>query len=314
MGLEGSGIPGVFIVWPDILYEGPTPLATGEKWIAARTGYLADVALRKVDQVAARYRQNDAALEAFRGYEEVVFWLEHDLFDQLLLIRHLWWMGVRGVSIRRVQSGKRNATRFSLVCRDTYLGPLTPDRFPPLFAARQPVTDAQIALGSRVWRAFCGEDPSRLLVFTIGVAQDLPFLAAALHRYLEEFPSAATGLSRTETQILRVVSGGPLPVGEAFQASTALEDAIFLGDLSFFNIVHTLASARHPMLAIGESSPEPPSFAERTIRLTDTGREVLAGRADHIALNGIDRWMGGVHLKGTDTWRWDGSQLHRAVV
>ena len=29
MGLERSGIPGAFVVWPDILYEGPTPLATG---------------------------------------------------------------------------------------------------------------------------------------------------------------------------------------------------------------------------------------------------------------------------------------------
>ncbi len=30
----------------------------------------------------------------------------------------------------------------------------------------------------------------------------------------------------------------------------------------------------------------------------------LAGRTDHMALNGIDRWMGGVHL--TDgRWRWD---------
>jgi len=33
---------------------------------------------------------------------------------------------------------------------------------------------------------------------------------------------------------------------------------------------------------------------------------VLAGRADQIALNGIDRWIGGVHLTGRDGgWRWD---------
>ena len=39
---------------------------------------------------------------------------------------------------------------------------------------------------------------------------------------------------------------------------------------------------------------------------TDTGREVLEGRADHMALNGIDRWLGGVHLKGGKVaWRWD---------
>jgi hypothetical protein len=33
---------------------------------------------------------------------------------------------------------------------------------------------------------------------------------------------------------------------------------------------------------------------------------VLEGRADHVSLNGIDRWIGGVHLTGTEVpWRWD---------
>ena len=33
---------------------------------------------------------------------------------------------------------------------------------------------------------------------------------------------------------------------------------------------------------------------------------VLAGDADHVRLNGIDRWIGGVHLRGRyPRWRWD---------
>ena len=36
------------------------------------------------------------------------------------------------------------------------------------------------------------------------------------------------------------------------------------------------------------------------------GCRVLEGRADHVALNGVDRWIGGVHLTGTSIpWRWD---------
>jgi hypothetical protein len=42
------------------------------------------------------------------------------------------------------------------------------------------------------------------------------------------------------------------------------------------------------------------------LRLTETGREVLADRQHHVALNGIDRWIGGVHLSGPSAaWRWD---------
>ncbi len=106
MGIERSGIPGVFVVWPDVLYEGPTPLATGEEWIAVRTAYLAGVADRPIDDVAERYRQNDAILESFRDHDEVVFWFEHDLFDQLLLIRHLWWLRTR--SLRRREGGRED--------------------------------------------------------------------------------------------------------------------------------------------------------------------------------------------------------------
>jgi hypothetical protein len=33
---------------------------------------------------------------------------------------------------------------------------------------------------------------------------------------------------------------------------------------------------------------------------------VLAGKADHLALNGVDRWIGGGHLHGHGVrWRWD---------
>ena len=42
------------------------------------------------------------------------------------------------------------------------------------------------------------------------------------------------------------------------------------------------------------------------LRLTTTGAQVLAGEADQIAVNGIDRWIGGVHLQGRHVpWRWD---------
>ena len=44
-----------------------------------------------------------------------------------------------------------------------------------------------------------------------------------------------------------------------------------------------------------------------TVAITTAGREVLAGRADHVRLNGVDVWRGGVYLSGSDRspWRWD---------
>jgi hypothetical protein len=59
-----------------------------------------------------------------------------------------------------------------------------------------------------------------------------------------------------------------------------------------------------PLLA-AEPTGDPVDRGTR-LRLTDAGALVLAGRADHITLNGIDRWIGGVHLHGRHPrWRWD---------
>jgi hypothetical protein len=55
-----------------------------------------------------------------------------------------------------------------------------------------------------------------------------------------------------------------------------------------------LISAPTPLL-VGEPA-DVPVEADSLLRLTDMGARVLAGREDHAALNGIDRWIGGVHL------------------
>ncbi len=93
--MERSGIPGKFLAWPDVLHEGPTPLATGEEWYAARSSYFEadhDPTDPAVETFLRGYREGDAVLESYARFDEVVFWFEHDLFDQLLLIRHLWWL------------------------------------------------------------------------------------------------------------------------------------------------------------------------------------------------------------------------------
>jgi hypothetical protein len=49
-----------------------------------------------------------------------------------------------------------------------------------------------------------------------------------------------------------------------------------------------------------------PIDASTDVRLTDAGHGVLAGADDHVRLNGVDRWIGGVHLAGDAApWRWN---------
>lgn len=302
MGLERSSVPGTFSSWSDILYEGPTPPnASPADWRRVRVAYLASQGFGSEEDIAEQYRREDAALERWVDQDEVVLWCEHDLYDQLILIKHLSWIG-------NAVGAAGAATRFSLVCDDTYLGPLKPEQFPPLFSMREPITDAQIELGTRAWVAFCGDDPRAILPFASTPSRDLPFLPGALHRYLEEFPSVEHGLSRSEAQILRSLADGELSPDDLFGALVRTEARIFMGDSSFWAIVRRLSQERHPLLTL-DVRDRPSRLPTGIVRITDTGRGVLSGRADRIALNGIDRWMGGVHLTPSRCWRWNGETL-----
>ncbi len=294
--LERSGVPGTVIAWPDVLHDGPVPLVTGEEWILTRSRYLASAGAGSLEDILDYYRRGDAALESYADHEEVVFWFEHDLFDQLLLLRHLWWMGARG------------ATRFSLVCGQEYLGLLRPDEFPPRFEARQPITAEQIRIGTRAWEAFTADDPMGLLPFAAEGHAGLPYLRAAIRRQLEEFPSTMNGLARSERQILQVLSEGLRTPEEAFVEASRLEDDIFMGDTSFWTIVRRLAEGRHPLVEV-DVHPRPGRLPGGTLALTMDGGAVLSGRADHVALNGLDRWLGGTHLTSARYWRWTGATL-----
>ncbi len=92
-----------------------------------------------------------------------------------------------------------------------------------------------------------------------------------------------------------------------------------MGDAAFLFHIAGLCRPPRPLLrvatgdarAIGglrRSATLPSISLEDDLELTDDGRRVLQGHADRVALCGIDRWLGGVHLTGNGpVWRWDRS-------
>jgi len=77
-----------------------------------------------------------------------------------------------------------------------------------------------------------------------------------------------------------------------------------MGDTTYLDRMDRMATGPDPLLRLDQ--PGRPAELATGVRLTDTGARVLAGQADQVALNGIDRWIGGVHLHGLHApWRWD---------
>lgn len=72
-----------------------------------------------------------------------------------------------------------------------------------------------------------------------------------------------------------------------------------------------ISEAGEPLLRTknGGSSAQaliPERISNTAFELTEVGEAVLKGEANFVQVNGVDRWLGGVHLLGrTDLWRWD---------
>lgn len=318
--LKASPVEGDVLPWRDPMHHGPFPADLDLDAITVvRSDYLAGPYL-DADAVRQDGRQRNAQLRASDTYDEVIFWFEHDLLDQLQILQILdWW------------ADHKPATRLSMVCINTFpgrdnfrgLGELMPEQIATLLPDRMPVTDAQLSVSKAGWAAFRSADPRNIEAFLQSDTRPLPFLAKALRRHLEEFPWTTHGLTRTEHQLLTLVANGVAKPGAVFVQNMEFEDALFIGDWPTFRRIAMLCEAEVALLHCtphGRFRHQPvdnisaDELTAQRLDVTDAGRDVLAGSRSAAAWLIRDEWLGGVHLKsGEPMWMWD-PRLGRLVL
>jgi hypothetical protein len=306
-GFREAALAGDYLPWRDALHDGPVPMtATLEELSEVRARALAAFGWGAYAGLRAAFARRDAVLGRSGERDEVVLWFEHDLYDQLQLLQVLDWFAQQGTG----------GARLSLVQVDSFpgvvpfhgLGQLRGAQLLELLPRRQPVTMRQLAAGAAAWRDFRAGDP-RALAGRAATADatgaggrasgddGLPFLAAALRRFCEEYPSTRDGLARGERQVLAAVASGARRATEIYLKSRDAERCPW-GDASVFLRLEGLASAAVPALERDDRGD---------YTLTPLGKRLLSGGADWVRDGGgVDRWLGGVHLQGTAVpWRWD---------
>jgi hypothetical protein len=312
--LRKSGVRGTVKVIHDPVCCGPTPRgASGPDWYRTRAEYLVSTGVPfDPKELARNMAAEDAVFDDVSGLDEVVLWFDHCLFDQSILVR----------SLDRLSRRQQGGTRLSLICVGEFpgfarfkgLGELSPSQMASLVGQRHEVTESEKRLASRAWAAMCSPDPQEVQSVIDGNTSAFPYLGDALRRQLEQFPSTRNGLSRLEKECLAAVAAGNTGLAGIFNAVSDMEPRPYLGDTMLWDWVDRLAKGAHPALRISGPGPVPrwetkADLAAWAISLTDTGRALLANEADWAELNGIDRWVGGVHLDGhANMWRWDDNQ------
>jgi hypothetical protein len=262
--------------------------------------------------LASLERRDRQLLDALRDGLQVVLWFEHDLYDQLQLLDVLSLAHTAEVAPELIVVG-------SFPGKPSFagLGELTADELETLWSSRRRAAPAALQTAASAWAAFREPEPMQLVDWATRESADLPFLASALRRLLEELPAPVDGLSRTERSALQTIAAGARIPPASFVAAQRLEEAPFLGDTWFYRALSVLGQGKARLVEDEDGSPLPPppplgdslQFARLQLRLTATGERTLRGEADRVELLGIDRWVGGTHVTPESTWRWDPSEL-----
>jgi Domain of unknown function (DUF1835) len=289
------------LAWRDALHDGPVPDVPDDELRAVRAEFLTGPDADAVRDAQAILVERDATLDAQRD-GAYVLWFEADLYDQLQIAQIL----------ARLASLAVPAGAITLICIGEHLGiarfgglgELRPDQLGELpFVAATPLTDPGLRLASDAWAALRVPEPGGLRTIAAARSGELRFMGEAFDRLSREYPSTRDGLSLVERRLLAAVAEGAQSAGKAFIRAMAREARPYLGDALAWRALERLAGTEAPLLA---TDPVGPIGAATRLAITEAGRRVLAGADDHVALNGIDRWIGGVHLAGREVrWRWD---------
>ncbi|HET9370232.1 MAG TPA: hypothetical protein VFO19_08290 [Vicinamibacterales bacterium] len=302
--IEAAGIAGARSVWCDVLSEGPVPGdLSDDALLEVRARFLAGPGADDVENIARSLRESRRVIADTAAYDELILWFEHDLFDQLNLVQLLSW--IRARLPRSTDATLVSIGSFANRPGFKGMGELTPSELAPLVDARQPVGDEQYALAERAWQAFRQNTPEALDELRRGDLSALPFLGAALHRFLQEYPWTSDGLSRSERRALEIAARGPIGASRAFPRMHDGERAYYITDGSFASLVESLTRRVAPLLDAASIGMSQADGLSGTIAITEAGRQALAGAPGAVRIDEIDRWMGGVHLESGRIWRWD---------
>lgn len=299
--LRLAGFAGDFLEVSDPVCQGPVPMGHGLR--RARVEFISrNYEMPRHEVLAKLDAEAEGVATAAERYHRVVLWFEHDPYDQLVLARILAHFAEHP---RPVELELICIDRFPQIPRFVGLGDLSVVELRSLWGTRQPVADTQLALGEEVWAALRNPDPSSLHAIAAAGTPELPTMAPALRRHLQELPWTTDGLGLTERLSLLALRGDPATGADIFRTLYRESEPMpFLGDLMLWAILAAMNRAERPPFAVDPATALDP-WQNRRLVLTYDGHDVLDRRLDWLACRPPERWVGGVRIAAdAEGWRW----------
>jgi len=301
--LNRAGFTGSFLPYIEPLCIGPLAIKE-EELSALRTDYVYHrlvSQIKEMDKSIDQVRQ-DARKETDEllkdDYQRVVLWVEHDNYDQLMLIRTLHLLSYPNISKIEVIE----VSRFPGRERFIGLGQLPPEALRSLWERRRKVTVEQIRVATQLWKAFCSDSPLELIESYYKVDNShFPNISAVIFRHLQELPHFDSRLSLVETITVDILKDSKegLEFCQLFKRYMELEPLVYLGDVLFWVLIKPLTEGSSAILKV--TMPENNDWRYCTIQLAcpnSNKRQIVE-----------DKWVGGIHISPENSWTWDHQDL-----
>lgn len=115
--MKEANIPGVFLPWRDVLYDGPVPKKLSlEELSQVRAEFIISRGWGTSEDIKRDFIERDNTLKSSDKYEKVILWFEHDLYDQLQILQILDWFHMNPTG----------EIKLSIICTNKYLAMLSP--------------------------------------------------------------------------------------------------------------------------------------------------------------------------------------------
>jgi hypothetical protein len=248
--LVKSGFPGEVLVWHDILYDGPRRRGwPDDDTLDARARFLQESTGEGLSQqhVLETLKAQYAKLETAARYDMLVLWFDACLFDQSMLCHILTCLRILGME------------KADLLCIDAFpgiepyhgLGQLSPEQLASMYDERKPLRIDQFLFAEHVDRAFALKDQVAFTELSGLTEAPLPWVPAAVRRWVQEQPDQFTGLGRLEKHALEAIRSGCRTLSEIFSTVSARETPPqFWGDITLWEKINALADREPPMVMI----------------------------------------------------------------
>jgi hypothetical protein len=143
-----------------------------------------------------------------------------------------------------------------------------------------------------LWKVYTSDEPEVLSRYVAG-SSPMPIAHRAIRRLLYRYPDARSGLGFWDERLLHyTLKEGPraMRVVGYTMASESLDRQ---GHMYLLRRLTAMATQRSPLVSLKDS---PARMLDCEVEVTSFGEAVLAGKANNVHENGIDDWIGGVHL------------------